>query len=233
MSDNRPPLSADEARALLSEHLEGFLDEETAAEVGEALARDPTLRAEASALHATLAALRRQDRPEAPSDMLAKVRARLTEERRQELGAGREPSATPPFPEPPPRSRQARFVVEGLVALAAVLAVVIGVTLGQGAGQRASDLSSHTAQAAGIAGGAERATAELVAPGLDKERVASLAKASGMRAVAGEPLTFEGDRKAAARFSVALRVELARQGGSLVGLVPDAPHVRTVVRTRR
>lgn len=231
MREPKTPLSLDEVRELLSDHVEGTLEPGARAEVDAALARDPALREEHAALRATLSALRRTERPEPPADMLAKVRARLADERRQERAEAALEPAGADVVSLEPRPRRARFLVEAAVGLAAVLAVVIGVTLGG----EAREASSGAAQAAGIGGSSPVATAELVAPGLEDARVAALAKQVGMRALpaAGGEALFEGDRQAAARFAVALRVELARQGAELQGFLPDVEPVRVSVKTGR
>jgi anti-sigma factor RsiW len=75
-----PRLSPDDARALFSDHVEGFLDAATRTAVDEVLARDLVLAAEYRRFANTVTALRGLPRPAVPVDLAARVRARIAAE---------------------------------------------------------------------------------------------------------------------------------------------------------
>lgn len=211
-------MALDDARALLSDHLEALLDDADRAAVDAWLARSPELAAERARLDKTLRLVRGMPRPDEPTDMVAKVRARLADEKRPSLAevvpfdaAKRDVAGKP--------RRRLPFLEAGLgLALAASIAVVVGTNTSR----RGDRDETH---AAGLAGERTASRTSLLAPGLPPDVVARLAIQSGMEPVAGASLVFEGDRDAAARFSVELRVEMAKRGGELSGFVPDADRV--------
>lgn len=211
-------MTLDDARALLSDHLEGALDgADRAAEraaVDGWLARSPELAAEHARLDKTLRLLRALPRVDEPGDMVAKVRARIADEKHAQLADVVPIGAAAAKPR-----RRLPFLEVGLgLALAASIAVVVGTNIsGRGAAE-----DTH---AAGLTGEVRASRTSLLAPGLPQDVVARLAIQSGMEPVAGASLVFEGDRDAAARFSVELRVEMAKRGGELSGFVPDADRV--------
>jgi hypothetical protein len=75
-----PRLSPDDARALFSDHVEGFLDAATRTAVDEVLGRDLVLAAEYRRFANTVTALRGLPRPAVPVDLAARVRARIAAE---------------------------------------------------------------------------------------------------------------------------------------------------------
>lgn len=222
MSDPKK-LTPDDARALLSDHLEGALDDERRAEVDALLAQDPLLAAERRHLEQTLSLLRALPVPEGPPELVARVRDRLTAERRA-AAAPVAPGAPEVFAaaELPPGIGARRFGgaawVAGL-ALAAGLALVVGVVGLPGQGAAGTE-------AAGL-GAASAVSTTVVAPGLPPALVADLAARAGLVAVDGG---FEGDRKAAARFVVGLKEAAQARGQAVSGMIPDAERVRVAVQ---
>ncbi|MCC7072818.1 MAG: hypothetical protein IT383_15935 [Deltaproteobacteria bacterium] len=212
-------LTPDDARALLSDHLEGALDGERQAELDALLAADPALAAERRRLEQTLTLLRGLPTPEGPSELVAKVRDRLAADRR----AAQAP-LPPAVDEVLPLARR-RFGgaawVAGL-ALAAGVALVVGVVGLPGQGATGTE-------AAGL-GGQSVATTTVVAPGFAPALVADLAATAGLVAVEGG---FEGDRKAAARFVLALKGAAVARGVEVTAMLPDTERVRVVVQGAR
>ena len=222
MSDPKK-LTPDDARALLSDHLEGALDDERRAEVDALLAVDPALAAERRRLEQTVSLLRALPTPEGPPELVARVRARLADERRA--------ASAPVAPEVPglfaggaassagaSRRLGGTAWVAGL-ALAAGLALVVGVVGLPGQGAAGTE-------AAGL-GGQAAVTTTVVAEGLPTALVADLAARAGLVAVDGG---FEGDRKAAARFVVGLKEAAQARGVAVNGMIPDAERVRVAVQ---
>lgn len=202
----------EEARELLSDHVEGLLDEATTKRVDALLASSAELRAERARIAKTMSALRALPRVDEPVDMVAKVRARLAAEKAASLAP------------PPPARRRFPFLEAGLgLALAAAVVVVVGTT------QR--DAGPHATHAAGVAGEAAASQTTIHAPAVPPDVVGRLAIAAGMEPVPGRASAFAGDREAAARFVVELRVEAARRGGDVSGFLPEAD--RVVVDVRR
>lgn len=218
MTENKK-LTPDDARALLSDHLEGALDDGRKGEVDLLLAADPALAAERRRLEQTIAALRALPTPEGPPELVAKVRDRLAADRRA-ASAPMAPSVDDVVPLASRRFGGAAWVA-GL-ALAAGIAVVVGVVglPGDGApGTEAAGLGGHGA-----------ALTTVVAPGFPPALVADLAAKAGLVAVEGG---YEGDRKAAARFVVALKQAAIGRGVDVTAMLPDAERVRVAVQTAR
>ncbi len=232
MTDKK--LTPDDARALLSDHVEGALDDDTRAEVDALLASDAALAAERRRLAATMSLLQTLPRPEPPADVVGKVRDRLAAERRSALEASGAADA-PPARFDDGLARRARRgwrrfggieAAMGLSALAAV-AVLIAV-----AGHEASSVpagpAAGTIEVAGTSGGERAVTATLVVPGVPHSLVAALAAKAGMETVDGN--VYEGDRRAAARFLIELKTAAAERGVEVSGFVPDATRVRLEIR---
>ncbi len=174
------------------------------------------------------ALLKRVERPKAPEDMLAKVRARIAEQ------GAREGEVAPVISLAGKRP-WTRFWVEGLTVAAAVAALVVAVQLGEQIPQG----GNPAAEAAGIGG--EDTTvvdARLVARGLDAALVQQLAESAGLSVSEGagdsalESATFEGGAHDVRRFLVSLRVQAARAGVEVNGFVPEAGRLRITVQTR-
>lgn len=184
------------------------------------------------------ALLRRAPRPEPPSDMVAKVRARLAAERAT-LEAPPAVSETPGAPlamtapvaslEERAPSPGRRWAVEGLVVAAAAAALVVAVGLGRGLPRGANPV----AEAAGIAGdSAPVVDVHLRASVLDEDRVRRMAEEAGLSLGEREGrAVYEGGPTDVRRFLVQLRVEAARAGGEVRGFVPDAGRLRVTVTT--
>lgn len=193
------------------------------------------------------ALLKRLERPVAPDDMLAKVRARLAAER--VAAAAEEPSVpSPPTDDvvapalfaplasggPAPDVDDAakarpwlRWGVEGLAVACAVVALVVAVQVGE----QVPRAGSPAAEAAGIGGNDSAVVdARLVAKGLDAVVVLRLARDAGLKVTEGpEGVVFEGGAHDVRRFLVSLRVEAAREGVDVQGFVPEAGQLRLSV----
>lgn len=215
MTENKP-LTADDARALLSAHLEGELPAELRAEVDALLAQDAALRAEHDALKGTLSLLRALPQPAAPASLLVGVQQRLAAERAAQGGA----SVTAIRP-PARRAPWGAELVVGL-AVAAGIAVVVGVAgMPRGGGGQAATAT------AGLALDAAPADTTLRAPGFPRYVVTGLASKAGMETVVGD--TYEGDRRAAARFLFALKETAVARGVEVSGVIPETDRVRVTV----
>lgn len=209
-------LTPDDARALLSDHLEGALDDGRMAEVDRLLAADHALVAERRRLEQTIALLRALPTPEGPPELVAKVRDRLAADRRAAI------APVAPLPSELPQRRFGGAAWVAGLALAAGIAVVVGVVglPGQGAtGTEAAGLAGHGA-----------ALTTVVAPGFPPALVADLAAKAGLVAVEGG---YEGDRKAAARFVLALKEAAVGRGVEVTTMLPDAERVRVAVQAER
>jgi anti-sigma-K factor RskA len=215
MTDTK--LSPDDIRALLSDHVEGALDEKTRAEVDVALASDPALAAERKRLERTIAALKAMPKPDAPTDIVGKVRDRLAAERRRALAEA--PTLTM-------RQRPRWLGIEGAVGLAAAASIAVFIAV---LAQPASTTHGSMPNAAGVSGDEAAVNATLVAPGLAPAVIADLAKQAGMTAVEGG---FDGDRRSAARFVMSLKQAAAEKGVAVSGFVPDAARVHIVVKAQ-
>lgn len=222
-------LTADDARALLSDHIEGGLDDATRAEVDALLATDAGLAAERRRLEKTMSLLRALPAPEAPSDVVAKVRARLAEERREERRGGSAEMAPASIVGRPPSTTTRRWggfeAAIGLAAAASIAVFIAVVGVGKGDGGAGPD-GTH---AAGLSGETRAVPTTVVAPGFPRYVVSDLAAQAGMDTVVGD--TYEGDRRAAARFLMKLKETAAVRGVEISGFVPDAERVRIEVRS--
>ena len=221
MTDRK--LTPDDARALLSDHVEGALDEDTRAEVDALLAQNPALAAERKRLETTMSMLRALPRPEAPADMVGKVRDKLAAERRK----ASEPVADEPLAKVVRPAWKRWAGVEAAIgfAAAASIAIFIAVAGVPGGGNNAGDTG-----AAGIGADTQAVSATLVVPGMATDVVAKLATDAGMKSVA--PNVYEGDRRAAARFMLALKTAAAEKGVEVSGFLPDAEALRIEVRAQ-
>jgi anti-sigma factor RsiW len=224
MTDHKK-LTADDARALLSDHIEGSLDEPTRAEVEALLLEDAALASEHRRLRHTLALLGTLEDPSPPSNVVGKVRDRLAAERRASA-AGNQQDLIPHMGAPAPAWRRWGGIEAaiGLAAAAsiAVFIAVVGDPRGAGAG------GPSGTNAAGMAAEAAAVTTTIVAPGMPRYVVYEQAVRAGMSTVVGD--TYEGDRRAAARFLMNLKEIAAAQGVEISGFVPDAERVRIEVR---
>ena len=219
------PLSREAIAARLSQYAEGALPEDEAAQVARAVSKDPALAQELDALHKTLAALRATPRPTPPTDMVARVRARLEEDaaRARLATAPASPAAHPSEPEVPP-ARFWRRGAEIALGLCAAAAVVVGVTFS------AQQPGADGPQTAGIAGASDLVVSEFSAPALSAAEIAQLATEAGLHPEQlGDRQAFVGEQRAAQRFVVALRTAALRRGGEVSGLLPNAERVAIVV----
>jgi anti-sigma factor RsiW len=206
-----PHLSDDDVRDLFSDHLEGALDDATRRAVDAVLVGNPALAAEQRAFARTVEALRALPRPEAPADLVASVRGRLT--------AGRAAAAGPPaLPRAANDDAASTLtdrwwsplrVVSGLVAAAAAVAVI-------------SVARPDTAAGPGDVLGAsvihDTVDVRWRATALDANVIAAAAVAAGMR-LDGD--AFVGDRTSAARFLIELKTRAAGIGVDVDGTVPE------------
>lgn len=197
-------LSAADARARLSDYLEGTLDPHHQEQIKMLLAQDQHLAAELQALEHTLQSLHEAPRLRAPGDLSARVRARLT------------PA------EPPERSLRRRSP-RLFAAVAACAALGLGVGLSLSAGPSGGD---PAVQAAGISGISEVPEFRMGLPGGDARAVLRLAAAAGVQRVDEPRLAFEGDAAAMARFVQALRTDAGRRGVDVSGLTPRGARSR-------
>ena len=218
MTDTK--LTSEDARALLGDHLEGSLDEAVRLEVDALLASDPALAAEHRRLKGTLALLKALPAPDAPTDMVGKVRDRLAAERRNAIPAAREDNVVRP-------AWRRWGGIEAAIGLAAAagIAVFVGVS---GPSKQSTVDASGTA-AAGIAGDAPVVSATIVAD-LAATVVDEAARKAGMVEVTEG--SYEGGRREAARFVLALKTAAAEKGLEVSGFVPDATRVRIEVKGR-
>lgn len=230
MSDKKI-LTVDDARALLSDHVEGALPEDTQAELDALMASDPALRRERDDLARTVELLRALPRPELSSQaataegmaeggMVANVRRRLADERRAA-------SASPPTVTEIPIRRWGGFEVAIGLAAAASIAVFVAVV-----GMPGQDGSKGDTLTAGVGGPSEVVAATLVVPGAPRALLLEIASKTGVDAVgdAGPEHVFEGDQKAIARFVLMLKADAAVRGAEVSGVVPDAARVRLLIK---
>jgi hypothetical protein len=183
--------------------------------------------------------LKKAARPQAPTDMLAKVRARLVEEKAQQLAGGDASAPLDDVPHPATieatsapaaRSFWRAWAVEGAVVAAAAVAVVIGLSVGD----TLPVSRSQGAQAAGVAGEADAQDVE-VRVSLAAADVRKLAAEHGLQVVGdatGATVVVEAERAVAQRFLVQLRVAASRAGGEVKGFVPDAKKLRLTILTQ-
>lgn len=210
MTDTTKGLSADDVRALFSDHLEGTLEPALQQQVDEALANDPSLSAERRRFEQTVSLLRALPAPEAPANLVAQVRSRLAAERQQQ------PAQVIPLPTSRRWSTRGVELVAGLCAVAAVVAVVvIGVPGVRSPAQGQPEAGMLTA------GGASSTSLSLSwrAPGLPRADVVAAALQAGLTEEADG--SFAGDRQGAARFLVALKTQAATSGSDVSGTIPE------------
>ncbi len=222
----------DDVRALFSEHLEGTLDDDTARAVDKAIAESPALAAEHRAFAQTLELLSALPHEEAPSSLLASVRARLADERGGFVANDTEhdvahdvANALDPITAPAANGPTAApwwsplRLTAGLAAAAAVVAIVFVAT-------------PQTTAPTGMLGAAIADTKIEVlwqAPGVSTDVVAAAAREAGMDT---DGDSWVGDRQTAARFFVALKARAAGVGSAVSGAVPEHAD-RLVVRIER
>jgi anti-sigma factor RsiW len=217
MTDNKK-LTAEDARALFSEHIEGGLDDDARVQVDALLAADPVLAAEHQRLQKTMQLLKGLPQPDGPPDLVGKVRDRLAAERRAQAMAQAEPEMAVV-----PRRRFGGVEIMMGLAAAAGIAVFIGVVaIPEGSGP-------HGVKGAELIGEDAAVSTTLVAPGFPRALVMEQAVKAGMTEIEGD--TYEGDRRAAARFMMALKVDAAKRGVEISGVLPDADRVRVLVKS--
>lgn len=225
MTDKK--LTAEDARALLGEHLDGALEDGVRAEIDALLQSDAALAAEHRRLKGTLALLKALPAPEAPANMVGKVRDRLTAERRASAAADRDDNITGNVIRPAWRRFGGLEAGIGLAA-AASIAVFFAVAGPSGESAPVGDPSAAGTAAAGIAGEAPVVASTIVAPGLLPALVDDAAHKAGMTEVSDG--VYEGGRREAARFVLALKTAAAERGLEISGFVPDAARVRIAVK---
>ncbi len=220
MSDTNK-MGADDVRALFSDHLEGTLEPSVQQEVDKALAADPQLALERKAFEHTVNLLRALPNADAPDDLVGKVRDRLAQERRAEQN---QKSAMSASPVSAPRRRKGFEIVAGFAAAAAVVAVVVvGVPAMQNkGGGNDGTMTAGTASSSAL-------NLSWRAPGIDPIDIVEAAQAAGL--AKNDDGSFAGDRQAAARFLVALKVKAAARGADVSGHVPEAAERVVVVVT--
>lgn len=229
-------LTADDARALLSDHLEGSLDDDARRQVDALLARDPELAAEHRRLERTMNLLQDLPRPEGPADIVGRVRDRLADERRAAErraqasgGSATVASLDHVAPVVPLGSSWRRWGgIEAAIWLAAAASIAVFIAVVGGDGEATG--AAQDTHAAGLAGDAKAVATTLVAPGFPRYAVRELAAKAGMDTVVGD--TYEGDRRAAARFVLALKELAVTRGVEISGFVPDAERVRIEVKAQ-
>ncbi len=222
MTDTTKGLSADDVRALFSDHLEGTLEPALQQQVDDVLAHDPALCAERRRFEQTVNLLRALPHDDAPPNLVGLVHARLAAERRAQ-----QVTLTPGAP------RARRFSVElmaGLCAAAALVAViVVGVPALRGHGG-AGEISALGPGGPMLSAGASSSSSVLLswrAPDVGRADVVAAAEHAGLRLQADG--SFVGDRGAAARFLVALKTKAASAGSDVSGTVPEAAESVVVV----
>lgn len=224
---SNPNPTPDDARALLSDHIEGNLDEETRTAVDRILAADAGLAAQRQQLATTMQLLKGLPAPTPPDDLVGKVRDRLAAERRGAMPA--ETAAPTALPTPP----RMRFGIELFAGVAAVASVVAIIAVSQGflgVGGSAADGTT----AAGIAAPNAAVETTWMAPGFQSSDIVALALRHDLAALAeGDQVTIEGERRVMARFVVALKEQAATHGTSVSGMLPDAERLRIVIKTER
>ena len=209
----------------MSDHIEGALDVDTRGEVEALIAGDLTLAAEHRRLQQTIALLHALPQPESPSNFVGKVRDRLTAERRSALA---DSVVTSDVDVRAARTGWRRFGgVEAAIGLAAVASVAVFIAV---AGVGKSAAGAHGTNAAGVGADEQAVPATIVVPGLPHAVIVELASKAGMDTLSGS--SFEGDRRAAGRFLIALKESAAARGVEVSGFVPDAARVRIEVRAR-
>jgi anti-sigma-K factor RskA len=220
MTDKK--LSTDDARALLGEHIEGTLEEDVRVEMDALLASDASLAAEHRRLKGTLSLLKALPAPEAPSDMVGKVRDRLAAERRTQ-SEGEAPVDNVVRP-----AWRRWGGIEAAIGLAAAASIAVFVAVA-GSSSTGNGKAGDTA-AAGIAADNDAVRATVVVPGIAAADVDAAAEKAGMTRVAAG--SYEGGRREAARFLMALKTIAAERGVEMSGFVPDAEKVRVDVKAQ-
>lgn len=225
MTDKK--LTPDDARALLGDHVEGLLDADVRADIDALLGSNPELAAEHRRLKGTMALLKGLPAPEAPGDMVGKVRDRLAAERRQK-DEGDAPVDNVIRP-----AWRRWGGIEAAIGLAAAASIAVFVAVagpssndaGGGAGKAAGDTA-----AAGIAADTDAVRATVVVPDVPMTDIDAAAEKAGMTRL-GEG-SYEGGRREAARFLMALKTMAAERNTEVSGFVPDAEKVRIDVKAK-
>lgn len=229
----------DDIRALMSDHLEGALDDATMLLVNEALSTRPALAEEYRLLAETVAALRALPAPGAPVDLAARVRSRLgTDTSSLPLAALAGPAVVANDDRPTSTVRDAGTVVLGpaswwspsriatAVASLAVAAAFAAVFVGPS--QRTASDTGMLGAAVGTVDGA--VVVEWRGPAFNRPALLEAAQTAGMD-FDTDATEFVGDRRSAAAFFVELKGLAVSMGGDLEGRVPpDAD--RIIVRLR-
>lgn len=217
-------LTPDDARALLGDHIEGTLDADVRGEVDALLANDAALADEHRRLKGTLALLKGLPPPEAPSDMVGKVRDRLAAERRTSESAdllAKDNVIRPAW---------RRFGgLEAAIGLAAAASIAVFIAVAGPKDNGTSGKAGDTA-AAGIAADNDAVHATVVVPGVPAADLDAAAEKAGMTRLA--PGSYEGGRREAARFLMALKTIAAERNVEVSGFVPDAEKVRVDVKAQ-
>lgn len=221
MTDKK--LSTDDARALLGEHIEGTLDDDVRVEMDALIANDAVLAAEHRRLKGTLALLKALPSPDAPSDMVGKVRDRLAAERRKSE-AGEAPIDNVVRP-----AWRRWGGIEAAIGLAAAASIAVFVAVAGPSTKEGGGKAGDTA-AAGIAADNDAVRATVVLPGAVTVDVDAAADKAGMTRLAAG--SYEGGRREAARFLMALKTMAAERGVEMSGFVPDAEKVRVDVKAQ-
>lgn len=204
-----PHLSDDDVRDLFSDHLEGALDDATRRAVDDALAKSPALAAEHRAFGQTLEALRALPRPDAPDHLVARVRERLADERRGAAGLPAVPLVGAANDNVPSAGWSPLRWMSGLAAVAAAVAVLV-IAVPDTAGGPTDMLGAGLTD--------EAVAVQWQAPGVTRDVVVAAAAVAGM---GRDGERFVGDRAAAARFFVELKVRAASVGSDVSGAVPE------------
>jgi hypothetical protein len=214
------PLTADDARALFSDAVDGVLDDDVRRAFDDALADDPALAEEHRRFAATVSALRALPRPTPSRDVVAGVRARLAAGPAAEGGAVVLPlhasvaRAENDDAIARPRRSRGTELFAGLAAVAAVVAVVAVAVPGFNARAPAGDVLG-----AGLAD-ANVVAVRWRAPGLPKAVMFAAAADTGV--ILDDEGRFVGERDAVARFLVALKATAAARGVDVVGVLPES-----------
>jgi anti-sigma factor RsiW len=224
MTDHK--LTADDARVLLGEHIDGGLEPGVRAEIDALLASDAALATEHRRLKETLSLLKTLPPPDAPADMVGKVRDRLAAERRASLDA---PQRVDNVVRPARRRWGGLEAGIGLAA-AAGIAVFIAVAGPAKDAAKTGEASADGTAAAGIAGDEPAVAVTITAADLAPAIVDEAARKAGMVEVSDG--VYQGERREAARFLLALKTAAAERGLEISGFVPDAARVRVEVKGR-
>lgn len=219
------PLTIDDARALLSDHLEGALDEDVRAAVDGWLEREPALARERDRLAETMALLGGLEVPAPPEDMVARVRRALADERR--AGASGHDVAAEASSQVVASwtSRRGR-------GAALLFASVVGgaVCVGLWSGVENARTGAPGTTVAALGGGASTSETTFTVTRLPRDAVVDAAARAGVELVGDD--VYEGAPRDVARFLMLLQEAAATRGADVAGSVPDGERVRVRVRAQ-